>query len=109
MNKYNGYIALFVVFFAVFLGIRSPWRDHKPGPKRKARAVIAQTISKNVSFSFHKSCKNHDTTTPVATLPATIYEWNMPFIMMFLVPGHPTTTPQLYPSLRSSRSPPQIF
>lgn len=107
MHKYNGYLAIFIVFFMVFLGIRIPGQNHKPGPKRKARAVITQTTNKNLSVSIQKYCKDPDITTPVATLSATLSLCNLPSIMTLTKIGAQTPHPQRYLSLHSSRAPPR--
>lgn len=107
MNKFNGYIALFVVFFVVFLGMRNPWLDNTPGPKRKGRAVISyNTFSKHLADSFDKTCKDHNPATPVATLLAAQNTWNAPFTASPLVFGEQTVTSLLYLHIRSSRAPP---
>jgi hypothetical protein len=109
MNKYYVYIGLFVAFFVVFLGMRNPWLDQKPGPKHKARAVITQTASKNLSLSLPRSGDGQDHTTPLATLLATIYEWNAPAVATLAVPEDQSSTYPLHSSIRSSRAPPALI
>lgn len=108
MNKYNAYIALSVVFFVFFLGIRIPGQNHQPGPKRKSRAAITQTFNKNLSVSFDKFDKGQDNTTPVATLLATSYRLNMPSREALLRAIEQTILPPRHLSLLSSRAPPRI-
>ena len=108
MKNFSSYIALSVAFFVIFLGMRNPWLDHKPGPKRKARAVITQTFSKNFSISFDKSSKDHDNTMPVATVLSPTMIEDVPLTVTAL-----SIREQIIPSLRclspcSSRAPPTI-
>lgn len=107
MNKYNGYIAILLLFFVFFLGIRIPGQNHRLGPKNKSRAVITQTTNKNLSLSFHTSDKDHDNTTPVATLPVTSYQGST-FAGTSSFAGNQTLPPQPYSSLCSSRAPPTL-
>jgi hypothetical protein len=109
MNKYKVYIGLLVVFFIVFLGMRNPGLNHKPGPKRNSRAIITQTINKNLSASSHKSSKDQDCTTPLAILLSTIGEGNTPALALLLVADDQSSPYPLYSSICSSRAPPLRF
>lgn len=107
MKKYGHYIALFVVFFVVFLGMRNPWLDQASGPKRKGRAVIsANAFSKNLSVSFTKSCKDHDNTTPVTILQTSEITGAAAFTVSLPRVTEQHLTSSLYLPLRSSRAPP---
>jgi len=107
MNKYSGYIALLVVFFVVFLGMRNPWLDNTSGPKRKGRAVVSSnSFSKNLSVSYDKYYKDHDTTTPVALLLTTKITGASPFMASSPAVSEQTLLSPLYLSIRSSRAPP---
>ena len=108
MNKHHAYIAVFVIFFVFFLGIRIPGQNHQPGPKRKSRAVITQTFNKNLSISFDKFDKGQDNTTPVATLLASSYRLNMPARETLPRAIEQTIPQQRHLSLRSDRAPPRI-
>lgn len=107
MKKYGGYIALLVVFFVVFLGMRNPWLDQTPGPKRKGRAVVSSnTFSKNLSVSFAKSCKDHDHTTPLAIAPTTGMTESAALPALLPLVAEPTLISSLYLPLRTCRAPP---
>ena len=108
MNKYNGYIAVLVVFFVVFLGMRNPWLDDTPGPKRKGRAVITNSFSKSISVSLQTSCNDYDNATPLA-LPLTGYEWKTPVLSPLMMAIDHRSKTQYSLSIRSSRAPPSAI
>lgn len=110
MKKYGGYIALVLVFFVVFLGMRNPWLDQTPGPKRKGRAAISHnTFCKNLSVSFAKSCKDHDNTTPLAIVLTTGMTGAASFTASLPLVVEQTLISSLYLPLRSSRAPPALI
>lgn len=107
MKKYGVYIALSVVFFVVFLGMRNPWLDQTPGPKRKGRAVIsANTFSKHLSVPNDKSCKDHDNTAPAAIILTIKTRGIGPLTTSLQLVAEQPLVSSLYRSIRSSRAPP---
>jgi len=107
MKRYGGYIALFVVFFVVFLGMRNPWLDQTPGPKRKGRAVVsANSFSKHFSVSPDKSCKDHDNTTPVAIILTSTAREILPLAASLPRVADQPLVSSFYLPIHASRAPP---
>lgn len=107
MKKYGSYIALFVVFFVVFLGMRNPWLEETPGPKRKGRAAVSyNTFSKSLSLTFDNSCQDHDHSTPIALALAPLVAATTSLSISLPLISEQITPARRYLITRSSRAPP---
>lgn len=106
MNKFSGYIALLVVFFVVFLGMRNPWLDHTPGPKRKGKAVITNFFNKNLTASCVKENKVHDNGTPLAILLSPSTTLHVSSTASLPVAGEDPYPSRRYHPTSSCRAPP---